>query len=63
MNDKKLTFLKRFPLFTALAAEDQAYIVKYLTHNNFTRNTILFFQGKSDIENLIILSILKSFHV
>jgi CBS domain-containing protein len=55
MNDEKLTLINKVPLFAALAADDQAYIAKFLTRNNFARNTILFFQGKSDVENLYII--------
>jgi CBS domain-containing protein len=55
MNDEKVTFLNKVPLFAALAADDQAYIAKFLTHQNFVRNTILFFQAKSKIENLYVI--------
>jgi hypothetical protein len=55
MNDEKLTFLNKVYLFAALAADDQEYIAKFLTQKYFARNTILFFQEKSNVENLFII--------
>jgi CBS domain-containing protein len=56
MNNAKLTFLNKVPPFAALAADDQENIAKFLTQKNYARNTVLFFQGKSNIENLFIIN-------
>jgi CBS domain-containing protein len=55
MKDETLTFLNKVPLFAALAPDDKEYIAKFLKRNTFIRNSILFHQGKSNIENLYII--------
>ncbi len=55
MNDEKLIFLSQIPLFSILQADDRKHIAKFLTRNEFFRNTILFQQGRSNIEHLYII--------
>ncbi len=53
--DETLIFLENIPLFSDFKTDELAYIGKSLASKNFSRNTILFVQSRSAIENLHII--------